>query len=581
MRVLDILSESIITEDHLKSGDFKERFRLANLIDKLKNKKPFHALDGDPIIISDVSPAEIKELEGYLKNNFDPKDPNPKAKPTKPFTVPSEIGGVRLSKLQKTNEFGGKIAMSTSGEQDYTKANLGPTVEALKAFAMYAKLIMRDKEHIDVDDVIAVGKLADENSKIIYNKNEKTGKESNTPTTLAIYIKDVPDVNKQVQDHLTLKIALSTPSFKRAVLVSPSDKVAWGNLQGIVKYVNEETDINKYTRLFKNNNKRDPVKIAVVGISGAKTDIQATRDNENWHEGMDPKLKEKNIKSLSLSVKAAGAEWYDQAPGNNLEGWEKFYKIIGLDPELVAEAIAVSGFIEGGKVKTEAGIKAFNKRVQASYLMYEFTWHKLKNRVEQLNDKGEADYIHHFLANLKKGIAGDETLVYVKFDANGTYEKLKPHLLMDLANVINLDVNLGSGERPTIYWVDKETGRTLIWVVCAKTPGEQRLTHQFNLGKDFFPLLREAEQRAMERKSQATQPNTQQPATTNAAPVVAPHVSPSGAKTNMNPKDDDYAINYGPNGLANHNTFQQDKPHPHHRTLHHPKHDIDMSMEDD
>jgi len=33
-------------------------------------------------------------------------------------------------------------------------------------------------------------------------------------------------------------------------------------------------------------------------------------------------------------------------------------------------------------------------------------------------------------------------------------------------------------------------------------------------------------------------------------PPVAPHVSPSGATTNMNPKDDDYAINYGPQGLA-------------------------------
>jgi len=502
MRVIDILSESILTEDHLKSKDFKERYRLANLIDKLKHKKPFHALSGDPIIISDVTPAEIKELEDFLKNNFDPKDPSPKAQPVKPFTIPNTIGGVRLSTLQKTNEFGGKIARDASGEQDYTKANLGPTVEALKAFAMYAKLIMREKEHITVEDVLAVGKLADENSQITYSKNEKTGAVSNSPTTLAVYIKDVPDANKQVQDHLTLKVALSTPSFKRAVLVTPTDQEAWGNLQGIVKYVNEENDINKYTRLFKNNNKRDPIKIAVVGIGGLKTDIQASRDNEAWHEGMDPKLKEKNIKSLSLSVKAAGAKWYDQAPGNKLEGWEDFYKIIGLDTGLAAEAITVAGFIEGGKVNTIAGKKAFEKRVQASHLMYEFTWHKLQERMASLNDKGEADYIHHFLANLKKGIAGDETLVYVKFDANGTYEKLKPHLLMDLANVINLDVNLGSGERPTIYWIDKDTGRTLIWVVCAKTPSEQRLTHQFNLGKDFFPLLREAEKRAFERKQQ-------------------------------------------------------------------------------
>ena len=28
------------------------------------------------------------------------------------------------------------------------------------------------------------------------------------------------------------------------------------------------------------------------------------------------------------------------------------------------------------------------------------------------------------------------------------------------------------------------------------------------------------------------------------------HISPSGVKTNMNPSDDDYEINYGKNGLV-------------------------------
>ena len=32
--------------------------------------------------------------------------------------------------------------------------------------------------------------------------------------------------------------------------------------------------------------------------------------------------------------------------------------------------------------------------------------------------------------------------------------------------------------------------------------------------------------------------------------IAKPHTSPSGVKTNMSPKDDDYAINYGPKGLA-------------------------------
>ena len=112
----------------------------------------------------------------------------------------------------------------------------------------------------------------------------------------------------------------------------------------------------------------------------------------------------------------------------------------------------------------------------------------------KLNDKGEADYVYGFLDRLRNSLAGDQRLVYVKFDAKGTYKKLKPHLLLNLAKVINLDVNLGTGGRPTIYWVDKETGRTLLYVVLIKVPSERRLTHQFNLGKDFFPLLDDAEQ---------------------------------------------------------------------------------------
>jgi hypothetical protein len=571
MRVLDIINESILTEAPLATDDFKERYRLANLIDKLEHKKPFYAVQGDPVVIDKVTSSEIAGLKKQLKNNFDPKDPNPKAQAIKPVIVPAMIGGVRISTLQKTNEFGGKISMSAGGEQDYTKANLGPTVEALKSFAMYAKLTMRSKEHITAEDVISVAKNAEANSSETFSKS-KDGKTSKTPTTLAVYVKEVPDHNKQVKDKITLKIALSTPCFKRAVTISPADKEAWGNLQGIVKYVNEENDINKYTRLFKNNNKRDPVKIAVVGISGAKTDIQATRDNENWHDGMDEKLKEKPIKSLSLSIKAAGAEWYDQASANNLEGWEKFYQIMGLDPSQAWEAITVSGFQEGGKLKDETGPKLFQKRLQAATLMYEVAYKDLKTRISQLNDKGEADYIHHFLANLKSSLAGDESLIYVKFNANGTYEKLKPHLLLELAQVMDLDVNFGQVGRPTIYWVDKVTGRTLIYVVLLKVPSEQRLTHQFNLGKDFFPLLREAEKRAMERKDK-----TKQSSNANAN-TVATHVSPSGAKTNMNPKDDDYAINYGQNGAApqNPNNFHQEE-NPKHRTLHHPAQDVGMT----
>jgi hypothetical protein len=313
------------------------------------------------------------------------------------------------------------------------------------------------------------------------NSKEQAVGASKTPTTLALYSRNVPDVGKKVNDQITLKIALSTPCFLRAVRTTSADKEAWGNLQGIVKYVNTESDIGKYSRYFSNNNHRDPLKIAVVGIGGDKVDIESTYTTDTGEE--------KPIQNLSLSVKAAGAEWYDQSSANNADGIIKFFNIMGLGEDAANQAMIAANFQEGGKSSTPA---EFEKRLNATKLVYEIAYNQLKKKIPE-NTQGEARYIQTFLANLKNSLAGDQKLVYVKFDAKGTYEKLKPHLLLKLAEVIDLDVNFTADPgRATIYWIDKKTGRTLIYAVLLKVPSEKRLTNQFNLGKDFFPLLREA-----------------------------------------------------------------------------------------
>jgi len=467
-------STEFLTEAGLKSDTFYEKYRLQNLIDKLENNKTFLTTSGKRIKVP-ATKKEIAHLKSLLKNNFDRKDTNPKARSFAPVIVPSEIGGVKISTLAKTNEFGGTIGVVKKGELDYSKANLGPTVEALKSFAIYAKLTMRDKSAITAEDVIKVGKLAADHS-----TEEPAGK-SQTPTTLAVYSKNVPDINKQVKDKMELRVALSTPSFQRAVRATPADKAAWGNLQGIVNYVNTESDINKYNKYFTTNNRKDPIQISVVGIGGAKTDIQTT-----YAPGTPD---EKPIKNLTLSVKSAGAEWYDQASGNNAKGIIKFYDIIGLNSEMANGVMKAVNFVEGGKQDTDA---QFNQRVQIVTDLYIKTEQILKNRIAQLNDRGEADYIHHFVGQLRKSLAGDETLVYVKFDANGTYEKLKPQLLAHLAKIIDLDVKLTMTTRPRITWIDKNTGKELIYVTLLKNPPNRRLTHQFNLGRDFFELMKEA-----------------------------------------------------------------------------------------
>jgi hypothetical protein len=468
-------SREFLSEGSLSRADFKERYRLANFITKLEKKEPFIAVSGDPIVIP-ASSTEIKHLKAELKNSFDPADPRPKAQSIKPVDIPNTIGGIKLSSLQKTREFGGTFSVNSSGEMDVSKANIGPTVEALKAFAIYAKLVMRGKDQITPEDVIAIGQLAASNSKV-----EAVGG-SKSPTTVAFYSRNVPDVGKKINDQIALKIALSTPSFLRAVRTTQADKEAWGNLQGIIKYVNTESDMGKYSRYFGNNNHRDPLKIAVVGIEQGKVDIEATLTTDTGEE--------KPIQNLNLSVKANDAPWFDQATANNADGMVKFYNIIGLGEDAANQAMITANFQPHVKSSTP---KEFEKRIKAATLIYEVAFNQLKAKIPE-SIPGEARYIQTFLANLKNSLAGDQKLVYVKFDAKGTYEKLKPHLLIKLAEVIDLDVNFSADPgRPTIYWIDKATGRTLVYVVLLKVPSEKRLTHQFNLGKDFFPLLREAE----------------------------------------------------------------------------------------
>ena len=497
MRVIDILLESsIINEGPLTPRDFYERQRLVNFITKLDKKEPFFTTSGEQVNVP-ASTAEIRWLKSQLKTNFDSKDP--KARSISDLDIPTVIGGIKLSSLAKTKEFGGKVGMSTSGEMDYSKANIGPTVEALKSFAIYAKLVFRDQEQITTDDVIKIGNLADQNSKV-----EAVGA-SKSPTTLAVYTQEVPDINGIVKDRIELKVALSTPSFKRAVNVSPTDKSAWGNLQGIIKYINTESDLKRYGRYFQRNNKRDPLKIAVVGISGAKTDISSTYKDANGVE--------KPIQNLSMSVKSAGAEWYDQASAGNEAGMAKFYGIIGLSEADVDQALTAAKFKGGGK---QSSSNQFAQRIKAVNRLYKYTHDLLKGRIPQLNDKGEAEYIHAFLGKLKNSLAGDERLVYVKFDANGTYEKLKPHLLNHLAQHINLDVNYTPAKgdsKPRIYWIDANTGKTLLYVVLLVNTPNKRLTHQFNLGKDFFEILRSVEKKV-------------NPAVQKTPAVVAPVVAP-------------------------------------------------------
>ncbi len=464
MRSFDFLKEAA-----LAPKTFYVKDRLQNLINRLKKKDDFLTTDGEYIKVPATS-AEIKELITLLSTNYDAQGTVISNK-----RMPNVIGGVPLSKLMKTADFGGKAGVGASGEQ-VGSPNIGPTVEALKSMAIFAKLINRGKAAITVEDVQKVAKIMLENAQDVREKGKTVS------TTSSSYSRKVYDLSKKVQDTVSIDIRLSTPPFLRAVNVSPQDKKAWGTLQGIVNYVNSESDVGKYSRYFASNNVRDPLNIGVVGISGAKTDILTTRTM--------PDGTERPLSNLSMSIKA-GSSMYDQASGMNVEGITKFYEILGLSKFDAQEAIEASGFI--GKTKgQEDTAKTAKDRVKAVTDIYRIAAEQLNSELIKLNDKGEADYVTRFLNRLRSSIEGEGRLVYVNFDAKGTYNKLNPMQITSLARHIELGVELdiGSKATPYLYIVDRLSGKPIMHVRLAILKSG-RMTHTFELDY-LLDLIRDA-----------------------------------------------------------------------------------------
>jgi hypothetical protein len=493
MRSSDFLSEAA-----LATKTFYVKDRLQNLINRLKTPgEKFLTVDGDSISVK-ASPDEIKYLINLLKTNYDAQGTvisNAK--------MLNKIGGVPLSQLMKTSDFGGKAGVGATGEK-VGEANIGPTVEALKSMAMFAKLIVRSKPAITVDDVLKVASIMSQNATEVKEKGK------NVATTDAKYSRRVYDTSKQVQDTISIEIRLSTPPFQRAVNVSPADKKAWGTLQGIVNYVNNEGDIAKYSRFFSSNNKRDPVSIAVVGISGAKADIKTT------YQKADGSIKD--LSHMSMSIKA-GSSMYDQASGMNEDGIEKFYDILGLNPLDAADAMRHTGF--KSKVdRVEDTPEQAKARVAAVKQIYEIAGMQLEQRINELNDAGEKSFIREFLGKLQSSIQGEGKLVYVNFDAKGTYNKLNPQLISGLVRTIDLGVtvDLESKAVPYIYIIDKISGKSIMHVRLAVLKSG-RMTHTFELDY-LLDLIRDSKKSAADGQAAAGQPPAPGNAQATAKPIA-------------------------------------------------------------
>jgi hypothetical protein len=489
MKVLDILFEA-----KLKPSDFYQENRLEALIYMLEKGQPFTMLDGAQQVIT-PSKQELRVLKS-LRSYYDAGGMSQDVKDY----IPREIGGVKLSNIFKTAEFGGKggVVGKDAKSDGVIKSGIGEVVEAMKAAAIFTKLTTRTKTQITAEEVIK--NLA----KVGSNFQEIT--DGKKISLLGSLVKNVPDLAGDVKDKIALEINLARAPFQRVVQMHSDDKDARGRLNSVVNYVNNEADLAKYGRFFANNQRRDPVDIAVKGLAGAKTDVETTYTDQQGRV--------RPLGHLSMSIKAGSAK-YDQASGLNEAGNIKFFNILGLSIEDARDAM------KSAKFKNDL---EFEPRTKAVIKLYTKAAEKLDQSLATLNDKGEATFITTVLDNLKKSIAGDQRLVYVNFDANGTYYKLNPQLINNLAKYVDLDVRLVMRTWPYLYVHDKRTGKDLFHV-CLQVNSTGRLTHVFELD-NLLGLVQEA----TDALNLSMRPTVQtQPAATP-QPAVTPTPQPAAIK---------------------------------------------------
>lgn len=507
-------SHDFIFEASLAPKTFYVKSRLENLIKRLKDRDDFMTVDGEYIKVP-INGEELKNLVNILKTNYDAQGTVISNK-----RMPNTLGGVALSRLMKTADFGGKAGVGAKGETE-GKANIGPTTEAMKAIAIFTRLINRTKSTINIDDWRQVADAMKENANDVREKGKTVS------TTSSEFSKQVYDASRQVKDVIKLNIQLSTPPFLRAVDVTENDRQAWGVLQGILNYVNTESDVQKYNRFFTQNNKRDPLNIGVVGIGGDKVDILATRTEPNGDE--------RPLSHLSMSIKA-GSSMYEQSSGMNVEGIEKLYDILGLDPLSAADAMREVKFKPKEKGKEDTPELA-KERVAAVKEIYQLLGLQLETYMNTKNDKGESEYIHTFLGKLKNSIQGDKQLIYVNFDARGTYNKLNPQVIDILVRHIDLGVTVDveSKATPYVYIIDKISGKPIMHVRLAILKSG-RMTNTFELDY-LLDLVRDALRKDKAQQQPAPAANTTEPEPQPQKPInlgpkdAEPGKLPTKAKT--------------------------------------------------
>jgi hypothetical protein len=510
MRAQEFLIEKVITP-----RDFYKKDRLDVFISRLEKGEPFKNNDTGKDVIITPTNRELYNLKSLLKM-YDDNGAFPGGTAGVGKYVPNTIGGVQLNSLFKDPGLGGRGG--TKGDSEDTgSGNIGPAVELWKSAAIYTRLIHREPRPITFEDIQTIVKELDANKELIKKQNTKT------QTVLAKVFKLVPDFNKKIQDTLSLKIDIGLGPYQRAIALTQSDTKLWGTVQAVISFINENLALKKYTQIFAMNGRVDPIKVALVGGEGAKTDIKTTY--------IDPETDSaKPLSHLNFSVKA-GSSLFHQSSGTTNEGVEIMFESLGLSLLDANDAIEQTKFQQKPRMKKGEVEKPtiVQNRQKALEKIIGIAADKLNYKLRSINDGGEQKFIINFLEGLKKAFTGDQNLIYVDFNPNGTYKKLNPYQIGNLAELVDLECRLLRKGTLYLYIYDAISNKNLFHLRLLKA-NSGRLAIIFEL--DNLVAMTVNATKVLNSRQSAVTPTPQQPNVvktpkTNSAkfaePVPAPY----------------------------------------------------------
>jgi len=495
-------AKEFLFEAKLKSSDFYKKDRLIAFIKRLQSPRGGNFIDDDTHekVTIKATRSEIKALKDILPY-YDESGNLRKDQITKLF--PNSIGGVKLSRLFKDEELGGKGGSKgeDSEQVDVKKFNIGPAVEAWKAIGIFAKLIHRENSPVTINELMSI--------KSELESTMQLERKSSVDTAVTRKLLNVPDFNGRVQDSISIKIDIGLGPFQRAMRAGPDDPALWGRIQGIVKFINENKALQRYSTIFAKNGRQDPIKVAVVGGAGKKTDVRTSY--------LDPETDYKSgkqIVGMSFSLKAGNAG-VSQSPGTTEEGIRIMFRSLGLSDQLADQAMIDSKYKPKTKNETET---AYNSRLRSLVKIMKTAAVNLDNELKQLDDNGEKVFLKNFINELKNAVTSGEGLIFVEFDPKGTYEILNPHSLQDLVEYVDLESKIVLKTTPYIFIYDKNSKKNLAHIRL-EVQNSGRLILKYELD-DLINLAREANQKA--RQKNLSVADTRTKAKTNPAAKFTP-----------------------------------------------------------